>query len=387
MHYGPHPGGIRFIYNRLRSDSAVIDKPTFRPATLLLTLLFTGCALEYCSRSTLAFAAEQWTPIPDSHPPTPGNTPQASEPPDHGLFVSPDSSQPQTVDLFRDGNRELIPVLATPEEIKDGKDKKKNGDDKDKDKKEEMQKILQLVAEGKMTVEQAQAKLAEKPEEKNDDKEDKDKEEDKFKLLPQGWNFHAQTTIIPNLQPGIGAQYSGPNSLGPGSDREATVTSDLYLGVPLWQGAEFHADLLMWQGFGLNNSFGLEAFPNDDAFKSGTVTPRFMFSRLLVRQTVGLGGEQEDVPDGPFTLAGTRDVDRFTITAGRFSPMDIFDNNTYNHDPHTQFMSYAGTMLSWDFLGYHRIHHRNCHRTESEGMGRALWMVPDARHSEWFHLR
>src|SRR5207302_185845 len=123
-----------------------------------------------------------------------------------------------------------------------GNKKGKNGDDKDK--KEEMQKILQLVAEGKMTVDQAQAELAEKPEEKKDD--DKDKEEDKFKLLPQGWNFHAQTTIIPNLQPGFGALYSGPNSLGPGRDRRGTVTSDLFLGAPLWHGAEFHADLLMW---------------------------------------------------------------------------------------------------------------------------------------------
>ena len=93
---------------------------------------------------------------------------------------------------------------------KNGKDKEKNGDDKDKDKKEEMQKILQLVAEGKMTVEQALAKLAEKndddKEDKKDDDKDKEKEEDKFKLLPEGWNFHAQTTIIPSLDRRIRCQ-------------------------------------------------------------------------------------------------------------------------------------------------------------------------------------
>jgi high affinity Mn2+ porin len=183
-----------------------------------------------------------------------------------------------------------------------------------------------------------------------DDKDkDKDKEEDKCKLLPEGWNFHAQTTVIPQFQPGFGAKYSGPNSLGTERDRQATLSADLLLGAPLWHGAEFHADLLMWQGFGLSNSFGLEDFPNADAFKAGTPTPRFMFSRFFVRQTFGLGGEQEDVPDGPFTLPGKRDVSRLTITAGRFGMMDIFDNNTYNHDPHTQFMSYAGTMLQWDF--------------------------------------
>ena len=81
-----------------------------------------------------------------------------------------------------------------------------------------------------------------------------------------------------------------------------------------------------------------------------------MFSHFFVRQTIGLGGEQEDVPDGPFTLPGKRDVSRLTITAGRLNMADIFDNNTYNHDPHTQFMSWASTMLTWDYpadtIGY-----------------------------------
>lgn len=178
---------------------------------------------------------------------------------------------------------------------------------------------------------------------------DKDKEGEEWKLLPKGWNFHAQTTMIEDFQPGFGAQYSGPNSLGTARDREGTITADLFLGAPLWQGAEFHADLLMWQGFGLSNSFGLEAFPNADAYKAGSETPRFMFSHFFVRQTIGLGGEQEDVSDGQFTLPGKRDVSRLTITAGRLNMAELFDQNTYNHDPHTQFMSWASTMLTWDF--------------------------------------
>jgi len=252
----------------------------------------------------------------------------------------------------RAADEAAAPAQADDKKDENGKDKEKNGDHKDKDKKEEMQKILQLVAEGKMTVEQALAKLAEKKDDdkdKDDKDKDKDKEEDKWKLLPQGWNFHAQATIIPSLQPGFGAQYSGPNSLGPDRDRQGTVTSDLYLGVPLWHGAEFHADLLMWQGFGLSNSFGLEAFPDADAYKAGTVAPRFMFSHFFVRQTFGLGGEEEDVPDGQFTLPGKRDVSRLTITVGRMSMGDIFDRNTYNHDPHTQFLGWSATNLAWDY--------------------------------------
>ncbi|HEV8072266.1 MAG TPA: hypothetical protein VGP76_31405, partial [Planctomycetaceae bacterium] len=76
-------------------------------------------------------------------------------------------------------------------------------------------------------------------------------EEDERKLLPPGWNLHAQTTLIQNFDPGIRALYSGPNSLSTQRDREGSISADLFLGAPLWQGAEFHFDLLMWQGFGL----------------------------------------------------------------------------------------------------------------------------------------
>jgi high affinity Mn2+ porin len=195
--------------------------------------------------------------------------------------------------------------------------------------------------------EDEQKKNAKEEEEK---KENGEKEEEQKKLLPEGWNFHAQTTLIPQFDPGFSAKYSGPNSLNPSRDRQATITADLYTGAPLWNGAEFHADLLMWQGFGLSGTFGLEAFPDGDAFKAGTVTPRFMFAHFFVRQTLGLGGEQEDVPDGPLTLLGKQDVSRLTITVGRLSATDIFDKNTYAHDTHTQFFNWAmNTNLAWDY--------------------------------------
>jgi high affinity Mn2+ porin len=181
-------------------------------------------------------------------------------------------------------------------------------------------------------------------------KEAGEKEEEQKKLLPQGWNFHAQTTLVPQFDPGFRAKYSGPNSLNPSGENQGTITADLYTGVPLWHGAEFHTDLLMWQGFGLSSTFGLEAFPNGDAFKAGTVTPRFMFAHFFVRQTFGLGGEQEDMPDGLLTLPGKQDVSRLTVTVGRLSPVDVFDNNTYAHDAHRQFLNWAlVTNSAWDY--------------------------------------
>jgi high affinity Mn2+ porin len=49
------------------------------------------------------------------------------------------------------------------------------------------------------------------------------------------------------------------------------------------------------------------------------------------------------------TLPGKQDVSRVTITAGRLTVTDLFDRNTYDHDPHTQFLSWASTNLTWDY--------------------------------------
>jgi high affinity Mn2+ porin len=173
----------------------------------------------------------------------------------------------------------------------------------------------------------------------------------------QTWNWHFQNTDIVQGYPGFPAQYSGPNSLPSGGETRETVSADLTAGVRLWPGAEAHIDGLMWQGYGLNNTLGVDGFPNGEATRQGSREPDAIISRLFIRQTIGFGGEQEAIEDGPFTLAGTQDISRLTFTVGKMGVKDIFDNNTYANDPRTQFMNW-GLMANeaWDFpanaLGY-----------------------------------
>jgi high affinity Mn2+ porin len=168
--------------------------------------------------------------------------------------------------------------------------------------------------------------------------------------ITQNWNIHGQVTETPQGDPGFPALHSGPNSLDSKGEVQETFTADLYVGARLWRGGEIHADGLLWKGFGLTNDKGIEAFPNGDAFKLGIKTPHFMFAHLFIRETIGLGGKRESVPDGPFTLAGEQDISRLTFTLGRLSPTDMFDNNAYAQDSHTEFMNWAMiTDLSWDF--------------------------------------
>lgn len=171
------------------------------------------------------------------------------------------------------------------------------------------------------------------------------------------WNFHAQNTDIVQGYPGFSSKYSGPNSLPAGGQTRESVSLDLMAGLRLWRGAEAHIDGMMWQGFGVNNTLGADGFPNGEAFRLGTAVPNGAITRLFLRQTIGLGGEQEAVADDPFTLAGRRDVSRLTLTLGRFNAKDIFDNNAYANDPRTQFLNWAlMANQAWDYpadaIGY-----------------------------------
>lgn len=173
----------------------------------------------------------------------------------------------------------------------------------------------------------------------------------------QLWNWHVQNTEIVQGYPGFSSRYSGPNSLPSGGQTRESVSLDIMAGVRLWRGAEAHLDGMMWQGFGINNTRGIDGFPNGEAFRLGSAVPNGAITRLFIRQTIGLGGEQEDVPDDQLTLADKHDISRLTFTLGRMSAKDVFDNNAYANDPRTQFMNWAlMANEAWDYpadaIGY-----------------------------------
>jgi high affinity Mn2+ porin len=98
---------------------------------------------------------------------------------------------------------------------------------------------------------------------------------------PALWNWHVQNTEIVQGYPGFSANYSGPNSLRPGGQVRETVSLDLLAGSRLWRGAEAHVDGLMWQGFGLSKTLGIEAFPNGEGFRLGILTGTKHNSRVF----------------------------------------------------------------------------------------------------------
>lgn len=155
------------------------------------------------------------------------------------------------------------------------------------------------------------------------------------------WEIHGQTTYLPQGYPRFRAPYTGTNSFTPAPQAQATWSNGLYLNARLWEGGEVYYNPELLQGFGLNNTVGAAGFPNGEAQKSNFPYPHYNTSRLFLRQTLGFGGEQEELASGPSQLAGKIDVSRLTLQAGKFAAMDVFDGNSYAKDTRKDFMNWS----------------------------------------------
>lgn len=77
--------------------------------------------------------------------------------------------------------------------------------------------------------------------------------------------------------------------------------------------AELRYNPKFLQGLGFNHTTEPCGFPNGEAQKSDFLFPHYNTSSLFLRQTFGLGGEQETVESGYGQMSGKRDVSRITI--------------------------------------------------------------------------
>ena len=162
--------------------------------------------------------------------------------------------------------------------------------------------------------------------------------------------IHGQATFIDQYHPAFRSPYRGPNSLDPGSRGDETVNITAYAGARPWDGGEAWADLEMDQGFGLSNTLGVAAFTNGEGSKVGKAVPYLRLHRLFFRQTFDLGGEREAVEGAANQLAGSRSHDNLVLTLGKFSPTDIFDGNSYAHDPMHDFLNWGMIEAGpWDY--------------------------------------
>jgi len=164
------------------------------------------------------------------------------------------------------------------------------------------------------------------------------------------WTVHAQATYIPQGYGKFNASYSGPLSLNPSHQNEASKTSTLFLGARLWKDGEFYIDPEASGGAGVSAATGMAGFPNGEITRVGTREVKEYWARIFLRQTFNLSGDVEKVEDDLNQVASARSANRITITLGKFSALDIFDNNPYAGDPRSEFMNWALMANgAWDY--------------------------------------
>ncbi|WP_198171521.1 carbohydrate porin [Mucilaginibacter aquatilis] len=166
----------------------------------------------------------------------------------------------------------------------------------------------------------------------------------------QRFNLHFQQTVITQTKPGFKAAYTGQNSLLPQSETATSLTTTLYGGTRLWKGAQAYFNTEMSGGAGFSKTLGVAGFPNGETFRVGSAEPKIYIARLFASQVFEWGNDYENVEDDLNQLAGKKSKRYISITAGKFGISDFFDNNSFSHDPRTQFMNWS--LMSngaWDY--------------------------------------
>src|SRR6202051_2283140 len=152
--------------------------------------------------------------------------------------------------------------------------------------------------------------------------------------------IHGQATYVEQEADSFRAPYSGTNSLSPGRGHE-TVDATLYIGARLWPGAEGWLNPEIDQGRGLDNTLGVAGFPSGEDSKIAKNHPYLRLPRAFVRQVIDMGDEREAVEGTANQLRGSRSLDRWVFTVGKFGVTDVFDTNQYAHDPRGDFFNWS----------------------------------------------
>lgn len=160
-------------------------------------------------------------------------------------------------------------------------------------------------------------------------------------FAPENWNAHFQATYVWQRKNAFPAAYSGKNSLTSDREKSYSFSTTAFFGFRPWAGGELYFNPEAARGVPLSNLQGLGGFSNGEIARTSGPTLKFYRARLFLRQTWGMGGGSDKVESDQNQLAGYADKRRFVLTVGNVAVPDIFDDNSYSHDPRTQFLNWS----------------------------------------------
>jgi hypothetical protein len=166
------------------------------------------------------------------------------------------------------------------------------------------------------------------------------------------WSYHFQLTAINQTHPSFKAKYSGDNSLSNTAEsRKLSLTTTLFLGHKIWKNGALYFNPEITGGSGISSTRGIAGFTNGETFRIGSPEPALYIARLYFKQYFALKntGYESRVSDVN-QVEEKIPTSRITITGGKISLSDFFDDNSYSHDPRSQFINWS--LMSngaWDY--------------------------------------
>jgi high affinity Mn2+ porin len=166
----------------------------------------------------------------------------------------------------------------------------------------------------------------------------------------RSWSLHFQQTLIDQWHNNLHTPYAGAYSLADRESAKLSYTSTVFIGRRLWPGGRIFLNPEVAGGSGLSGARGIAGFVNGETFRIGDPAPQLYLARLYLRQVFGLGGPVENVEDDLNQLAGPHPTRYLAVNVGKFGIADYFDQNSYSHDPRTQFLNWSLMSAGgWDY--------------------------------------
>jgi len=163
-------------------------------------------------------------------------------------------------------------------------------------------------------------------------------------------NVHGQTTYVNQRYNPFNSPYQGQNSLLPQKSMSYTWSGTLFFGARLASDTDIYFNPEVVSGVPFSGLTGLGGPTNGEATRAQGAQAHFYSARAFLRQTINQEGSKVELDNDANQISQIVSSNRFVITAGQFSTLDIFDDSKYAKDPRVQFMNWGNmTYLSYDY--------------------------------------
>jgi high affinity Mn2+ porin len=150
-----------------------------------------------------------------------------------------------------------------------------------------------------------------------------------------------QMNFIFQTHPPFHAAYSGKNSLDPNYEKATSRVMTLYTGVRLNNSTELLVDIEEAGGAALSTGLGVAGSPNLDIVRNPLLSKAPYLGRGMIHKVFALSKDKIENQRNALSLFDELPRRRLELRFGKFSMVDLFDQNLVGSDTHLQFTNWA----------------------------------------------